>query len=79
MSSGASCSSSSPLGSLYSALMASTALRRHVRVAVLQAGQDGGDERLQDLLLPDAAQEAQGHAPDVLRWGAAGCCAGSGR
>ena len=33
---------------------------------MLQAGQDGGDEGLQDLLLPDAAQEAQRDAPDVL-------------
>jgi hypothetical protein len=33
---------------------------------VLQAGQDGGNERLQDLLLADAAQEAQRDAADVL-------------
>ena len=38
----------------------------HVGVPVLQAGQDGGYQRLQDLLLPDSAQEAQGDAPDVL-------------
>ena len=33
---------------------------------MFQAGQDGGDQRLQDLLLPDAAQKAQCDAPDVL-------------
>lgn len=33
---------------------------------MLQAGQDGGDEGLQNLLFPDAAQEAQRHTPDVL-------------
>ena len=33
---------------------------------MLQAGQDGGYQRLQDLLLPDSAQEAQGDAPNVL-------------
>ena len=33
---------------------------------MLQAGQDGGYQRLQNLLLPDSAQEAQGDAPDVL-------------
>ena len=38
----------------------------HIGVPVLQAGQDGGYQRLQDLLLPDSAQEAQGDAPDVL-------------
>ena len=33
---------------------------------MLQAGQDGGYQRLQNLLLPDSAQEAQRDAPDVL-------------
>ena len=37
-----------------------------IGVPVLQASQDGGNERLQDLLFPDAAQEAQRDAPDVL-------------
>jgi len=38
----------------------------HVAVAVLQIGEDGGHEGLQDLLLLDAAQEAQRDAADVL-------------
>jgi hypothetical protein len=33
---------------------------------VVQVGQDGGHERLQDLLLPDAREEAQRDAADVL-------------
>ena len=35
-------------------------------MAVLQAGQHAGNEGLQDVLLMDAAQEAEGHPPDVL-------------
>ena len=33
---------------------------------MLQAGEDGGNERLQDLLLSDSAQEPQRGAPDIL-------------
>ena len=33
---------------------------------MVQAGQDGGDEGFEDLLLPDAAQEAQGDPPQEL-------------
>lgn len=33
---------------------------------VLQVGEDAGNERLQDLFLADAAQEAKRHAADVL-------------
>ena len=35
-------------------------------MSVVQAIQDGGDEGLQDLLLSNAAQEAEGHTPQVL-------------
>jgi hypothetical protein len=33
---------------------------------MLQVGQDAGHQRLQDLLLADAGEEAQGDPPDVL-------------
>lgn len=33
---------------------------------VIQTGQNRGQQRLQDLLLSDAAQEPQRHAPQIL-------------
>ena len=33
---------------------------------VLQAGQNGRDQGLQDFFFPNSAQEAQRHTPDVL-------------
>ena len=33
---------------------------------MVQAGQHAGNEGLQNVLLMDAAQEAEGHPPDVL-------------
>ena len=54
------------LGQLVQGVDGQHCVLAHKRVSVLQAGQDGGNERLQDLLLPDAAQEPQRGAPDVL-------------
>ncbi len=54
------------LGQLVDGVDGSHRVLAHVRVPVLQVGQDGGHQRLQDLLLADAAQEAQRDAADVL-------------